>query len=170
MALVLALGAGAPGAALAMALMVLMAVASNTSDREVRVAATLEMTTAALLRPSPSLLHGGVLTLMAALPAIPALARMAPVQAATAGLGLIASALWLTWTHRCVQRPLLGISTFALLWYVEVFNDLPPALDVLGLWHTSAHALLAAAAAAGGMLFLVGRHDRQGGARVHGAT
>lgn len=168
--LVLALGPGTPGAALAVALMALMAVVSRTTPREARVAVTLELTTAALFRPSPSLLHGGLLALLAAVPLLPAFARMARVQLATAVLGLAASALWLTWTHRCVQRPLLGISTFALLWYVDVFNDVPPALDVLGLWQSSPMALMSAAAAAGVLLVLVARHDRQGAARLPGAV
>jgi hypothetical protein len=168
LALALALSTAAPGAALAVAHTVLMAVVSRISQREQQVAATLERTTAAFLRPSPSLLHGGVLALMAAVPALPAFVRMAPVQALTASAGLLAASLWLTWTHRCVQRPLLGISTFSLLWYIDVFNDVPSVVDVLGLWHPGARTLTITGVAAGALLMLVERHDRRGRRRDGG--
>ncbi|MFV2072656.1 MAG: hypothetical protein ACC742_08390 [Thermoanaerobaculales bacterium] len=164
-ALVLALiPGGSRGASIAVALTLPMIIISRTSFREVRVAATLEKTTAALFRPSPALMYSLVLALVALAPTLPALARMQAVQSATAVLGGLASTLWLTWTHRCVRRPLLGISTFAGLWYFDVFNDVPPALDFLGLWHASSAALLLTAVAASGMLLLVGQHDSRGDA------
>lgn len=155
---------GAPGVALAVALTVPMIITSRTSVREARVAATLEVTTAAFFRPSPALMHGWVLALLAIAPALPALARMPVLQAATAVLGVVASVFWLMWTHRCappcVPRPLLGIAIFATIWYVDVFNDIPAQLDVLGLWHASVLALLIATFVACGMVLLVARYDR----------
>lgn len=64
------------------------------------------------------------------------------------------------WMHRCVPRPLLGTSTFAAVWSIDVFNDIPVSLDIFGLWHVSAVALLIAAMIACGMMLLVRRHDR----------
>jgi hypothetical protein len=165
LALVLALvPGGAPGPALAAALAVPMLALSRTSPREVRVAATLEATTPALLRPSPALMHAWVLALLAAAPALPAVARMPAVQAATALAAAAGAALWLVWTHRCAPRPLLGVSTFAAVWYADTFNDLPAPMDVLGLWHPSAAALAATATFAAAMLVATARHDRRGAA------
>lgn len=152
---------GAPGAALAVALTIPMIITSRTSLREARVSATLEMTTAAFFRPSPALMHGWVLALIAIAPALPALARMPVLQAATAMIALIGFAMWLTWTHRCVSRPLLGISSVAVIWYANAFNNMPAQLDILGLRHASTTALLIATVAACGMILLVRRHDRR---------
>lgn len=165
--LLLALLAGhAPGASLAVALTVPVTILSKTSAGEVQVAATLERTTAALWRPAPALMYGWVLALLAVAPTLPGLVRMRPVQAATAVSGVLASALWLTWTHRCVRRPLLGTAIFVTFWYFAVFNDLPSALDLFGLWHESATALLITLLLAGTMLSLVGLSERRGGAET----
>ena len=94
------------------------------------------------------------------MPELPALLRTGAVQAATAVLGLIAATLWLTWTHRCAERPVLGTATFAALWYLSVFNHPPARFDVFGLWGSSGQALVWSAAAAAVALALVVRHDR----------
>jgi len=39
--------------------------------------------------------------------------------------GIFTACLWLTWTCAQLNRPLLGISTYALVWYLESFSDLP---------------------------------------------
>ncbi|HET6229055.1 MAG TPA: hypothetical protein VFE05_03185, partial [Longimicrobiaceae bacterium] len=161
-ALIAALVPGtAPGVALAVALTVPMAVVSRTSAREVHVASALEATTAAFLRPSAALMHGWVLGVLTLAPALPAVARMGGVQAATACAGVLGSALWLTWTHRCAARPLLGISTLAALWYLNVFDAPPGPLDLLGLWHPSPSALVAATSFTAAMAWLLWRSDRR---------
>ena len=47
-------------------------------------------------------------------------------------LGIFTASLWLTWTCAQLNRPLLGISTYALVWYLESFSDVPPELDLRG--------------------------------------
>jgi hypothetical protein len=36
----------------------------------------------------------------------------------------VAGASWLTWTCAAIGRPLLGISVYALVWYLESFTGL----------------------------------------------
>ena len=155
-------GGSTTGAALATALIIVPVVLSRTSARELRVAATLESTTAALHRPSPMLTSCWALALLALGAASPVLPRVPAIQAATAILGILSTTMWLTWTHRCVARPVLGVSTFGLIWYASVFNHPAPALDLFGLWQADLGALGLAATTAGITSALVARHDRLG--------
>lgn len=150
----------ASSATFAAALVIPAVVVSRTSRREVRVASTLESTTSALVRPTATLTYCWVLAVLALLPAVPALVRTNLLQATTAVFGMLAATMWLTWAHRCAQRPVLGTATFAALWYLSVFNHPPASFDVFGLWGANVRALLGSLVAAGVTLVLVVRHDR----------
>ena len=162
-ALLLALAAtGSPGLSFAAALLVPVAVVTGMSTAEARVAGTLERTTASLLRPRPALGFGWQLALLAIVPTLPSLLHVSTLQAGTAALAIVTVAMWLTWTHRCISRPVLGESIVALLWYLDVLNHPPAPFDIFGLWHADVRTFLLALAASAAVSLAVWWHDRVG--------
>lgn len=58
-----------------------------------------------------------------------------------------------------MERPLLGISVYAVIWYLESFSDIPPAADLLGFGATSALSFAAALGLTIALGILVLRRD-----------
>ncbi len=96
-----------------------------------------ELSMAALWRPAPLLFTAAVLAAMTAIPALPVIVTLPPVRGVHVLLAIIGMALWIAWSCAGIGRPLLGISVFTLVWYLECFTDLPPAADLFGLGATS---------------------------------
>jgi hypothetical protein len=107
----------------------------------------LELSSPALWRPTPTLFTSIVLASITALAALPGLLASPVLACLQLLVGMLASCLWLTWTCAQLNRPLLGISIYALFWYLESFSGLPPALDLLGLRGTNGPAFGITAAA-----------------------
>jgi hypothetical protein len=80
-----------------------------------------ESTTAAFWRPSPLLFTALTLALLTAIPVVPVLLQAPFVRGIYWLVTIVAGASWLTWTCAAIGRPLLGISVYALVWYVESF-------------------------------------------------
>ncbi len=93
----------------------------------------LELSSAALWHPTPALFTSMVLASITALAALPVLLAAPIFVSLQLLLGIFTACLWLTWTCAQLNRPLLGISTYALVWYLESFSDLPPGLDLMGV-------------------------------------
>jgi hypothetical protein len=101
----------------------------------------LEFSVPAVWRPSPSLFAGFVLAGLTAFPTIATLSGLRPLHAIHTVAGIAALALWLVWTCAGIAKPLLGISVYALVWYVSVFCDIPPQADLLGVGGTAVSSL-----------------------------
>jgi hypothetical protein len=81
-----------------------------------------ESTTAAFWRPSPLLFTALTLALLTAIPVVPVLLQAPAARAVLWLVAILAGASWLTWTCAAIGRPVLGISVYALVWYVESFT------------------------------------------------
>jgi hypothetical protein len=148
--------------ALAAAFIVPLVVANAgrlTSDSGVRY---FERTTAAFHRPAPLLFTAFVLTAVTALPAIPSVVQSAPFKSAHVLLAMLAASFWLTWTCAGTGRRLLGISVYALVWYLSCFSDIPPEMDLLGTHGTAVTSFIAALGAAIALGSLLIRMDSHG--------
>lgn len=132
---------GSPGFSLTLILFVPFIVFANTQPDELRVAASIEQCEPALSRPGPQFMVLSVIFLPMLLAAAPALLGFELQQAMTALCGVIAISAWLIWTHRVHDFPVLGVSVAGIILYANAFNEVPPAMDVLGLWHSHPFAL-----------------------------
>lgn len=124
-------------------------VLANISAAEARVVSSLERTEPAFLRIGNGLTTAAALIGLMVVAALPALLRMAPVQAATAVAALSAVAFWLELCCRHLDRPILGVAVALLAIYVAASNPSLPAADLFGLWHSSAAALAVSASLTG---------------------
>lgn len=130
-----------PRVALGLALMIpLLIVNSRRLGGEAAVRC-FEGTIPALCRPSPLLFTASVLALVTVVPAAPLLAQLPLERTLHIVIAMLAVALWLTWTCAGIGRRLLGISVYALVWYVACFSDIPPAADLLGIRGTALPSL-----------------------------
>ena len=119
----------------------------------------LERSTAALWRPSPLLFTALVLAAVTAIPVLPAFAQLPAARSVHVAVAILGAALWLTWSCAAMERPLLGISVYAVIWYLESFSDIPPAADLLGFGATSALSFAAALGLTIALGILVLRRD-----------
>lgn len=103
---------------------------------------SLELTTPALWRPTPTFFSSLVLAVLMAAPVLPALLHLPLMRGVHIILGLLVSSMWLSWTCTSLARPLLGISTYLFIWYLTACNTVPPAADILGVNASSAISLM----------------------------
>jgi len=81
----------------------------------------LELSSAALWRPTPALFTSIVLASITVLAALPVLLAAPIFVSLQLLLGIFTACLWLTWTCAQLNRPLLGISTYALVCISKAF-------------------------------------------------
>lgn len=112
-----------------------------TTPTETRLANQFEPTLSALRGGRGPMTHTIALSLIIVPSSLTALASAAPLQCATALLGLLSACMWLVWTHRQAGLDLLGVSVRAGIVYVTGFNDIPPQLDILGFAFAAQSAL-----------------------------
>jgi hypothetical protein len=114
-----------------------------TTPTETRLANQFEPTLSALRGGRGPMTHAIALSMIVVPSSLMALASAAPLQCATALLGLLSACIWLVWTHRQAGLDLLGVSVHAGIVYVTGFNDIPPQLDILGFAFAAQSALAA---------------------------
>jgi len=82
----------------------------------------LELSSAGLVAPDSCAVYQLVLASITVLAALPVLLAAPIFVSLQLLLGIFTACLWLTWTCAQLNRPLLGISTYALVWYLESFS------------------------------------------------
>lgn len=139
------------GRAVALLLPLLIANRGHLSAGSLR---DLELGAPSLWRPTPALFAAILLAAVVVMSLCPVLFAAPLLASLHLVVGVLAAALWLVWTCTLLGRPLIGISIYSLLWYIECFSTPPPAFDLLSFeagsgvafaFALSACALLAAA-------------------------
>ncbi|MEO1222093.1 MAG: hypothetical protein AAFY42_12190 [Pseudomonadota bacterium] len=143
-----------PGVSLLVILASALIACGRSTFAEIKVAAAIEACEPALARPNSELLQAFAILLPMVCAAIPAFLQIGVIQSATAIAGMFALVRWLSWTHRVIARPILGISLAGVSLYTVAFNRVPAAADVFGIWQSSPIALLIASLFAFGLVWL----------------
>lgn len=133
---------GATSLALTLILFVPFILFSNIQTQELRVAETIEKCEPALTRFGNHLMVFSVIFIAMFSAAIPSLLRLELPQAVTAFFGAAALTAWLVWTLRIRDFQVFGVSLAGIVLYANVFNDIPPMLDIMGLWYSNLTALV----------------------------
>jgi hypothetical protein len=118
------------GPAVALLLPLLVANRGHLSAAGLR---DLELCTSSLWRPAPTIFAAIVLAAAVVMALCPVLFAAPLLASLHLLVGVVVASLWLVWTCALLDRPLLGISIYSLLWYIECFSTPPPAFDLLGI-------------------------------------
>ena len=130
-----------PRVSLTIALLIPLAIANARRMPGEGYVRQFELSNCSMWRPSPLILTALVLSTVTLIPTFPALVVIPLVQTVQIAAAVAAMTMWLTWTSTGLVRPLLGISVYALIWYVECFGDIKAPADLLGFSGTSCVAL-----------------------------
>ena len=113
-----------PRLALGAALLVPLSIVNARRISSEACTRACESATAAFWRPSPLVFTALTLAVLTAIPVVPVLVQAPGASAIYCLIAIVAGASWLTWACAAIGRPLLGISVYALVWYVESFTGL----------------------------------------------
>ena len=154
--------AGSVRVALALAFLIPLAIVNArriSGSSEVRL---FERSTAALWRPAPLVFAALLLSAITAGAVFPALTHLPVARVVHLVIATAATCFWLTWSCAGIARPLLGISVYTLVWYLECFCDIPAGADLLAVGGTSPLPLAAAAGLTVVLFVLTLRKDSYG--------
>ena len=102
----------------------------------------LEHSIASLKSPSPELVKLVVLSFLLFVPLLPVILQLPILQSIQFLLAMIYLLAWMLLSFSIWRRPVLGMSVFAIFWYVFGLNKMPASLDLLAIQGHSAIALM----------------------------
>jgi hypothetical protein len=149
------------GSATTIALLTPIALFRTASRQHLDAGLVLRRTTPGLWQPTPHVLESFIFAVGIVFPLSPYLlqAPIAPLRAIHLFASALTASAWLVYTHRILQRELLGISVYLLAWYILACQPVPAMLDFFAIHSTSLIAFSSAIATAALLCGLIAHAD-----------